>query len=676
MAGLVAFLSNKQIAAQEASATQATEKTAEERRIDGLIGQLGSYIENCWQAAYQAKQPHQMEMLESMLQCQGKYPPEKLAAIREFGGSEIFMPLTGSIVRTAYSWLRDVVLPDGARPFSTEPTPVPELSPDITQTIVMTTLEEAAQAAAMSGVPVPPSMVEARARMRYDDAQKRLQQEAELRNSRMERKIDDVLTEGRFYSSLDECLPDVVSLKLGCVKGPVTNKIPAMQWVRKGGAWVAEVAEKPTQVYYRVSPLDLYPAPDSKSINDGYLFERIPMRRSKIYAMIGEQGYDEKRIRLALQEYENGYSLNLGYDQQRHDAEGNAQYLDSPDKSIDVLEFHGTVKGKWLLDWGLKPEQVPDPDKEYDIEAMKIGRFVVRCVLNADPLGNRPYGVAYYDKPTAGFWGDGIPWIIRDLQAMVNGAARAIANNMGMASMPLTEIEMDRLAEGQEVKGIAPGMVVQTKSNISGSPGPAVRFTVVPIVAQALMETYKYFSALASQYSGIPSYEQGVSPSSGAAGTASGLSMLMNATTRQFKATVASVDNITEGAVTRTYNYEMQYGTDPSIKGDIKFKANGARAILVKEQMQMRRAEFLNQTNNPIDMQIVGPEGRAEVLRTIADGLDLPDVVPDREALLAKVKQAALEAVGMGPPGLPAPSGAALGPDGQPAGGAMANQFS
>ena len=39
MAGLVAFLSNKQIAEQEVSATQATEKTAEERRIDGLIHQ-------------------------------------------------------------------------------------------------------------------------------------------------------------------------------------------------------------------------------------------------------------------------------------------------------------------------------------------------------------------------------------------------------------------------------------------------------------------------------------------------------------------------------------------------------------------------------------------------------------------------------------------------------------
>jgi hypothetical protein len=681
MPGLVAFLSNTQIAAQEAAAVETTEKTAAQKRADALVGNLGAYIEKCWQAAYTAKQPIQMEMMESLRQCNGEYDPQKLAAIRSFGGSEVFMPMTGSIVRTAYSWLRDVVLPTGGRPFATEPTPLPDLSPDITQTIVMQTMEEAAAAAQMAGAPVPPSMIEARAKMRYDDAQKRLKQEADLRNSRMETKIDDVFTEGGYYTALDECLPDVISLKLGCVKGPVTNKVPSAKWVQRDGMWVADVEQVSQQVYYRVSPLDLYPAPDSKGVNDGYLFERIPMRRSKIYAMIGEKGYDEKRIREALEEYERGFDLNLSYDQERNDAEGNDQYRDSPDRSIDVLEFHGTVRGKWLVEWGMDATDVPDEDREYDVTCMRIGRFIVRCVLNDDPLCARPYGCAYYHKPVAGFWGQGIPHIVRDIQSMVNGCARALMNNMGMAAMPLTEIEADRLADGQELKGIYPGMTIQTKSNSGGSPGPAVRFSTVPIVAQALLEVYKYFTAAAAQYSGIPTYEQGVNPSGGAAGTASGLSMLMNATTRQFKATVASVDGITEGAVTRTYNYEMRYGTDPSIKGDIKFKAIGVSTILVKEQQQMRRAEFLQQTNNPVDMSIIGPEGRAEALRSIADGLDLPDIVPEKEALLQKLKAAAMQAVGLPGPGggapplgLPAP--AALAPDGQPAGGRAANLVS
>lgn len=673
MPGLVQFLSNSQIAAQEA-AKVAADTAEQDRRTELLISSLGAHINKCWQAAYDAKQAHQKEMLESMRQCNAEYDPQTLVAIEAFGGSKIFMPLTGSIVRTAYSWLRDVVLPQGGRPFSTEPTPVPELSPDITETIVAQTLQEAAMNAQMSGVPVPPAMIEARARAHSDDARKRLKQEADLRNSRMEKKIDDRFIEGGYYTALDECLTDVVSLKGGFVKGPVVNKVKMLSWVQDGGAWTTKVEEKSTTVYYRVSPLDLYPAPDSKCVDDGYLFERIPYRRRDLFAMIGEKGYDEKRIRAALEEYERGFDLNLTYDQQREDAEGNNQYQDSPDKSIDALEFYGSVKGKWLLDWGMDRAQVPDPDREYEITATKVGRFIIRCILNDDPLGKRPYGAAYYHKPNSGFWGQGIPYIIRDLQAMVSACARAIANNCAIASMPMAEVEMDRLAEGEEVKNIAPGRIFQTKSNAGGSPGPAVRFFMPPVAVTAMMEVYKYFSALASQYSGIPSYEQGVNPKGGAAGTASGLSMLMNATTRQFKATVASVDNITEGAVTRTYNYEMQYGDDPSIKGDIKFKALGVSAILVKEQMQMRRAEFLAASNNPVDMSIIGPEGRAEVLRTVVDGLDLPDVVPEKEALLQKLRAAAMQAVGMGPGG-PPQSGATLDPAGAPAGGMVANQF-
>ena len=674
MPGLVQFLSNGQIAAEEEAAAAET-KAAADKRTEQLIGNLGAHINKCWQAAYDAKQLHQMEMLAAMRAANGEYDPDKLVAIKEIGGSEIYMPMTGSILRTAYSWLREVCLPEGARPFGVEPSPLPDLSPEITEQIVEATLQEAAMAAQASGMPMPASMVQARAKARYDYVKKRLKEEADMRNARMETKIDDIFTEGGYYTALDEHLPDVVTLKLGCVKGPVSNKVKTMVWAQEGGAWVPKVEEKAQPTYYRVSPLDLYPAPDSKGPNDGYLFERISYRRSGLYAMIGEPGYDEKRIREALEEYERGFDLNLGYDQQRQDAEGNADYQTSPDKAIDGLEFHGQAKGKWLREWGMTKEQIPDEDREYDITALKIGRLIVRCVLNDNPLGQRPYGVSYYHKPTNGFWGQGIPHIIRDLQSMCNACARAIANNLGMAAMPLVEMEMDRFAEGQELKSIYPGMIIQTKSNTSGSPGPAVRFTVVPIVVAAMMDVLKQFMALASQFSGIPSYEQGVNPKGGAAGTASGLSMLMNATTRQFKATVASVDNVTEGAVTRTYNHEMQYGTDPEIKGDVKFKALGTSTILVKEQVQMRRAEFLAASNNPVDMNIIGVEGRAEVLRTIADGLDLPDIVPDKEALIEKMRAAAMQAVGIaGPGGLPQ-QGAALDPAGAPAGGMMSNQF-
>jgi hypothetical protein len=50
------------------------------------------------------------------------------------------------------------------------------------------------------------------------------------------------------------------------------------------------------------------------------------------------------------------------------------------------------------------------------------------------------------------------------------------------------------------------------------------------------------------------------------------------------------------------------------------------------ETLQLRRNEFLQATANPMDSQIVGPEGRAEILREVAKGLemDVNRLVPRR----------------------------------------------
>jgi hypothetical protein len=68
------------------------------------------------------------------------------------------------------------------------------------------------------------------------------------------------------------------------------------------------------------------------------------------------------------------------------------------------------------------------------------------------------------------------------------------------------------------------------------------------------------------------------------------------------------------------------------------------------ESLQLRRNEFLTSTNNPTDQQIVGMEGRAEVLREVAKGLDIDvsRVIPSR-AMLQNM-QAQNQAAGGQPP--------------------------
>lgn len=143
--------------------------------------------------------------------------------------------------------------------------------------------------------------------------------------------------------------------------------------------------------------------------------------------------------------------------------------------------------------------------------------------------------------------------------------------------------------------------------------------------------------------------------------------MLMGAATKTIKTIVANIDvGLIEPMVRGFFRFAMLYHPDDSAKGDCQVVAKGSTALLVREQAQIRRNEFLQTTNNPVDLQIMGIGRRAELLRSVAETLSLsPDeVAPTREEMEQQQQQQA--ALSPPPAGQP---GAALGPDGQPVAG-------
>jgi hypothetical protein len=205
---------------------------------------------------------------------------------------------------------------------------------------------------------------------------------------------------------------------------------------------------------------------------------------------------------------------------------------------------------------------------------------------------------------------------------------------MAMSSGPLVEVHTDRLAPGENPNGIWPWRLYQTKSSQFGSNDPAVKFHNVPNNAQALMAVFDRFERQADNESGVPSYSYGDTNQGGAGKTASGLSMLMSNAARGIKRGIAELDEkIVEPSVIELYNHNMQHDPDNSIKGDLQVVARGAVALLVKEQQQIRRNELLQTTANPLDAQIMGIEGRAELLRENlkAADMDVDKIIPPPE---------------------------------------------
>lgn len=674
MAGLtfLRVVGNAELARQE---QVAADRALQARQNQPVILGLASYLRGCWDRAQMAKKPIENEMLRALRQRNGEYEADKLKQIRDQGGSEIYMMITEVKCRAAESWLRDILLDTGSPPWDLEATPIPDLSPTQSREIQSQFAERVLRMVQEFGkAPSQEEMAQMR-EMVAQDYRFAVLQGAQVRADRMKLKIQDQFVQGGWDSAFNDFITDLVTFPAAFVKGPVVRRQRALGWkIDATGRTTVEPIERLAPEYERVDPFYMYPEPGISNINEGYLFEYHPLSRMQLSDLIGVPGYDEDAIRKLL-EIGNGQSwINEDVELIKDEEERKYYSYMRPTEVYDALEFWGKVSGKMLREWGMSEEDVPDDAREYDANVWLVGNFVIKAVLNYDPLGEKPYTKTSFIKCPGAFWGKGIPKIIEDLQAVCNAAARALVNNMGISSGPQVEVNVERLPPNEDITTLTPWKIWQTINDPVGSSAPAIRFTQPESRAAELMGVYEKFSRLADDHSGIPAYVYGDLNVQGAGRTSSGLSMLMGAAGKGIRQVVMHIDSdVVKPIVERQFIYNMRYDDDEAIKGDVQVIAKGSINLAVKETVNIRRIEFLNATANPIDLEILGKDGRATILREVAKGLQMPveDVVPSREksAYQGGIQSRAMAAAQAQQAQAPAPTG----PSGEPKGGMAAN---
>lgn len=638
--GIVPIKSIKQLQEEErAAAVTANSST--------VIQNLAAYIKQKWWYARMAKEyTVEQQMLKSVRARRGQYDPDKLAQLREQGSATIFMMLTSNKCRAASSWLRDVIMSSPEeKPWSLRPSPIPDMEPDILQDLMM---QAQKQLEAMLASGLNPTDVEVRELLMKlkDAAYRQLGDIAADTAKRMEKKMHQQMIEGQWTTAFAQFIDDLVTFPAAILKGPVVRNRPELKWIKMpGGNYDLQVQNTLALEWERVSPFNLYPAPDASTINDGYMIERHKLSRADLHQLIGVDGYSDGAIRGVLEQYGKGGLREWIYvDLTKATAEGKSTTAagQNPSELIDALQFWGSVQGRLLRDWGMSEEEVPDPMAEYPIEAWLIGTWIIKAVINPDPLGRKPYYKTSYEEVPGAFWGNSVADLCRDTQDICNAAARSLVNNMSLASGPQVVYNIDRLPEGEIVTQLYPWKVWQVTSDPIGSGAKPVEFFQPSTQANELMAVYEKFATLADEYTGIPRYMTGGSVTGGAARTASGMSMLMTNAGKSIKQVIANIDeHVIKPCVDRLYYYNMRYSDDADLKGDVDIVARGAASVLEKEQAQQRRNEFLSiALNSPAAQQVVGMEGIAELLRQAAGTLDMnvDKIVPSAEAM--KVKQA------------------------------------
>lgn len=654
-------------------------REAEERQNAPLISNLASYVRSCWDPARNAKMPIETRMLKAKRQRNGEYEPDKYTELCNSGGATVFMPITEVKCRAAESWIRDILLDGGSPPWELKASPIPELSPEDTAKLEQEFTQTLLETIQGTGVAPEAQDMPAMRELFEDGFRRRLIQAAQHKANLMQQRIEDQFAEGGWYTAFNEFVTDLSTYPTAFVKGPVLRKKPVLSWgAGEDGKMAPTVTSKVIPMFERVDPFRIYPEPGIERLQDGYVFEHKPMTRSDLAALIGVPGFDDEAIRLVLKEGPRSSWFFSHIEIQKNELESKHGSWWRPTDLYDCLEFWGKVSGAMLREWGMTPEEAPDEAREYDACVWMIGNYVIKAMLNYDPLGQKPYFATSMFKSPGSFWGRAIPEAIADVQAMCNAAARSLVNNMGIASGPQVEIDISRLAPGEDITQMFPWKIWQVTSDKSGGGGKAIHFTQPEDNAATLMATFKEFNNRADEYSGIPSYVSGDISVTGAGRTSSGLSMLMGAAGKSIRQIVSYIDNdIVKPIVNAQFIMNMRFDPDESIKGDAYCEPRGAVNLAVKETAEVRRIEFLNATANPIDFQIMGPEGRAAVLREVSKSLQMPEeeVVPSRTKLEMKMQQGQMAQMmeGTGKPStqLPGPGSATPQlPDGSPAGGA------
>ena len=673
---ILRVVGNDELVKQE---KEQTAKELQERQNRPYIIGLTSYLQSCWDAARQAKKPMENVMLSAMRQRNGEYEADKLRQIQDQGGSEVYMMITEVRCRAAESWLRDILLDTGSPPWDLQTTPIPDLSPQQEKTIqdifankVLKVVESTGQAPNVSEIEEIKETVS-------QDYRFKVLQEAQNRADRMKIKISDQFAEGGWAESFNDFITDLVTFPCAFLKGPVIRRQRKLGWsTDEFGDVYAEPDEELAPEFERIDPFNMYPEPGITNIDEGYIFQHHPLSRMELSELIGVPGYDEDAIRDLLNVGNATSWVNEDVSLMKDEQERKYHSFDRPTEVYDALEFWGKVSGKMLVEWGLDDNDIPDEAQEYDANVWVVGDYIIKAVLNYDPLGEKPYCKTSFIKTPGSFWGKGIPEIIDDIQNICNASARALVNNMGISSGPQVEVNLERIPPNEDITQMHPWKIWQVTNDPLGSSSPAVKFTQPDDNASTLMAVYEKFSKLADDHSGIPSYVSGDISVGGAGRTASGLSMLMGSAGKGIRQVVMHIDSdIIKPVVNRQFIYNMRYDEDQTIKGDLQVIPRGAINLAVKETINVRRIEFLNATANEIDMQIIGKDGRAALLREVAKSLQMPvdEIIPSREKSSYEGRQEAKMAMSQmqqQQPGQSTPTQ----PDGSPKGGMDGNTVS
>ena len=553
----------------------------------------------------------------------GQYSSTKMERLRERGQPTTYVKLTSIKARAVAAFLESIYL-DSRRPWSLDPTPIPELPEDAGKNVAELVAAEVKTKLAL-GEQVDEADIEERIREVVRMTQEGLIKKARDESEIVRLRLDDILLEGGFYNALEEFITDFVTYPFAVLKGPLVRTKPKLRWMPDAPEPTVDVAMKQILTWERVDPRFIWWTPGATSPHRADFVQKLIYDAATIDEFRNVEGFDGHAIDMVLEDYgERGFS----FDSAAGDAYTSAEELAADNNSanvqrpkIEVLEFNGRVLGTLLEDYA---EQIPSFDRSavYYVRAWVCGRYLLKLNVDRNKLARPPYYIAQFSRLPGSMIGLALPELLADIQDSVNATFRALIRNIAIASGPQVVIDVDRMVNPSD-SDLEPWKKWQTSSTGQLSSGRPVDFFQPSLNAGELIPLLQLFMTIADEVSAVPRFLMGSGRIGGAGRTASGLSMLTENAMRVLQSTARTIDGNVLGPAIE-YLYQIVLTKEPgSFRGDLQVKVHGATFAKQREADRRRVLELLNLTSNPVDLQIMGARGRATLLRHLIEDLGL-----------------------------------------------------
>jgi hypothetical protein len=667
---------------------QTSVETTSEDPMKQAVKTLGAHLRELFGKAKNARQSNGVddEMMRSKRARAQEYEPEKLSAIRALMGGQQYdppyLPITETKCRDLVSWL--LAVPSDENLWSLEAAPLPELPEDIkvfaSQKFKQEIASEMAKQhpellqAGPEGLKQLQEMIDSELvesmPKRLDFLMLQLKRKAKEMADRLSIKVEGALDDGNWREEIEKSYYDIATYPASFIKGPIPKKIKAAEseYDPMTGLQRLKIVEKVIDTYKRVSPTNIYPAPDAITIEDGDLFEVESIAPGELYQCIGVEGYNTDAIRRVLQKFrETGFHEWVQFDSERSTIDKRGiQYNQGAGSKIDIVCAWASVQGKLLINAGMPRTIIDDEEREYQAWCYFIEDEVIMARLNPDPLGKKRYYKASFIEDPDKFWNTSLPALIRDYQNIGNAIARACGHNIAYASGPITEVNRDRLAPGESTVMHPYATKISTKTQMQEN-APLMRFYQARLIVGELKDFYNFIMAQCDTDSGVPHFIAGGSSKEPGAGktTLGGMQMKRNDAARGLEQVRG---NISKGqiapSVEAQYHQILHYDGAKTV-GGIKVKTRGTEWLAVRDQQSQRLDDALAKSNNQVDLQIFGMKGRQELWREKLKAMHI-----DSDKLLPEDRDLIMNLTGgqvAGPvgepnrPGLPGPAQGAPG---------------